>query len=114
MNARPSYPSAAAPARRHGAEKSVARKLRFAQTFQRDLGSPDPFAKIFRFAFTPNQRLFPRRPVSIRAAYRDRLGSGMGCDGRGSVGRERGLQGGLITRERSTGASTPNRLTDLN
>jgi len=35
--------------------KSVARKLRFDQAFQRDLGGPVSPAKIYSFLITPNQ-----------------------------------------------------------
>jgi hypothetical protein len=52
---------------------------------------------------------------SPRGAYRDRHGRGMGCGGRGSVGRVRGLQGRLswacerTKRARTNGANAERR-----
>ena len=71
------------------AEKSPARKLRIALRFQADLGRPVPLEKIFRWSRRANQRyqLAPSHPRG--GADRDRHERGMGCDGRGSVGRGR-------------------------
>ena len=85
---------------RRPAQKSTARKLRFDQSFQNDLGGPVPRAKIFRFPLHPNQRLFPRCPVSTRGAYRDRHERETGCGGRSSVRREK-LFAGRVIRERA-------------
>src|SRR6185436_18882726 len=67
----------------------VARKLQFAQAFQRDLGRPVCSAEICRFLITPNQWFLTGCPVSIRGAYRDRHERGTGCGGRGRRARRR-------------------------
>ena len=59
-----------------------------------DRKSPAVPTKINRFTVAPNQWLFPRCPVSTRGAYRDRHEREAGCGGRGSVRREKCLQGG--------------------
>jgi hypothetical protein len=50
-------------------EKSRARKRKFAERNQADLGCPAVLLKIFRFAITPNQQHAPHRPASARRAY---------------------------------------------
>src|SRR5450631_819652 len=55
-----------------------------------------PLQKYFDFPPTQITSILPSsRPK--RGAYRDRHGRGMRCGGRGSVGRARGSQGGLIS-----------------
>ena len=51
---------------------AVAHAGRFVVTFQSDLGSPDPFAKIFRFTRRANHlyKFAPSHPT--RGAYHDR------------------------------------------
>src|SRR5882672_11164150 len=49
--------------------KPAARKIEFHQLFQRDLGRPDCAAKIFRFAFPPNQLHLRAIPPHRRGAY---------------------------------------------
>jgi hypothetical protein len=53
-------PSSSGIPRPRKAPNIVARKRRFVEQFQADLGHPVSRAKIFRFPFDPNQRLFPR------------------------------------------------------
>jgi len=48
----------------------VAGKRQFVEQFQADLGHPISREEIFRFPSPPNQRLFPRCPVSTRGADR--------------------------------------------
>jgi hypothetical protein len=74
-------------------QKPAARKQRFDQPFQGDLGRPVSFSKIFRFSSHPNQWLFPCCLVPARGAYRDRHERGMGCGGRSSVRRADGVAG---------------------
>ena len=54
--------------------KRVARKRRFRQADQGDLGDPVLPAKIIRFAVTPNHPYNSGHPVPLRGAYRDRHG----------------------------------------
>jgi hypothetical protein len=70
-----------------------ARTGEFVETNQSDLGSPVPFAKIFRFTRRANHlyKFAPSHPT--RGAYHDRHERGVGCGGRGSVLRAMGLQG---------------------
>jgi hypothetical protein len=64
-----------------------ARKINFRQGFQRDLPRPDPVAKIYCFAPTPNHSYNSRHPVPPRGALAIVTNVGAGCGGRGSVGR---------------------------
>ena len=76
-------------------KKAAARKLRFAEQIQSDLGRPVVYAKIYFFPLAPNQWLLRRCPASTRGAYRDRHERGAGCGGRGSVRRGGSSQGEL-------------------
>jgi hypothetical protein len=66
---------------------------------------PAPLAKIFRLARRANHlyKLAPSHPTKGRIASRHERA--VGCDGRDSVGRATGSQGGS-SRERSAGART--------
>ncbi len=64
-------------------------KQKIREQIQADLGRPVPFAKIYRFARTPNHLYIPRRLVPLRGAARDRHGRGAGCGGRGCALDER-------------------------
>jgi hypothetical protein len=50
----------------------IARKIRFRERFQADLGCPVPRKKIFRFSLSPNQWLCVPCPAFTRGALRDR------------------------------------------
>jgi hypothetical protein len=79
-------------------------KEQFAKRFQRDLACPVLSRKIIRFRRRANH--LTDSPVSPeRGAARDRHERAVGCDGRDSVGRAMGSQGGS-SRERSAGART--------
>jgi hypothetical protein len=82
------------PSGRRSPPFGLARNGEFIETNQSDLGSPVPFAKIFRFTRRANHlyKFAPSHPT--RGAYHDRHGRGVGCGGRGSVLRAMGLQGG--------------------
>jgi len=60
-----------------------------------------PFAKIFRFAATPNQIYNCRRPVPEEGRFANVTKRGAGCGGRGSVGRVDVVAGRAKARERS-------------
>jgi hypothetical protein len=64
-------------------------KARFVEAIQSDLPSPVLPSKTFPFPASPNQIYIPRRPVPIRGALAIVTNVGMGCGGRGSVGRVR-------------------------
>src|SRR5439155_26892205 len=72
-----------------------ARLCDFRQQLQADLPRPAPYAKIIRFAATPNHPYNSRHPVPRRGALAIVTNVGAGCGGRGSVRRERCSQGGL-------------------
>src|SRR5437660_1640104 len=78
---------------RSSAQKPTARKRRFAQPFQRDLGRPAALSKIFGLTCRANQFYQLARLVPARGAYRDRHERGMGCGGRSSVRRADGVAG---------------------
>jgi hypothetical protein len=78
------------------AQKPAARKLKFAQPFQRDLGRPAALSKIFRLTCRANQFYQLARLVPARGAYRDRHERGMGCGGRDGVGAQMESQGRFI------------------
>ena len=87
----------------------LARSGRFLEPDQCDLGSPVPFAKIFRFTRRANHlyKFAPSHPT--RGAYHDRHGRGAGCGGRGSVLRATGLQGRskrLVSDHQASGRET--------
>jgi hypothetical protein len=67
----------------------------FLQQLQADLPCPVSAAKIFRFATDPNHPYNSGHPVLRRGALAIVTNVGAGCGGRGSVRRERCLQGGL-------------------
>ena len=67
---------------RQAQKSAAARKLRFDQSIQKDLVVQSLAQKYSAFLSPPNQRLFPRCPVSTRGAYRDRHERGTGCGGR--------------------------------
>jgi hypothetical protein len=64
-----------------------------------DSSSPAPFSKIFPFPRDPNQIYIPR-VLPHRGAYRDRHGRGVGCGGRGSLGRALAIAGRVEPCER--------------
>jgi hypothetical protein len=79
-------------------EKSRARKTKFSQPIQPDLGRPDLPRKIIRFVFPQiNGFIFASRPD--QRGVRVVTDVGPECGGRESVVRARGSQGGA-TRER--------------
>ena len=77
----------------------------FPKRFQRDLDRPVLARKIIRYGRRANHlyKLAPSHPEEGRIASRHERA--VGCDGRDSVGRATGLQGGSC-RERSDGART--------
>src|SRR5258706_11172394 len=68
------------------------------------LPCPAPFAKIFLF-FRTQITPITRAVLPHTGAYRDRHGRGVGCGGRGSVGRN-GISGQAQACERSPSAQT--------
>jgi hypothetical protein len=48
---------------------TVARKAKFVEAIQRDLPSPVPHQKIFRFAVYPNQIYIARHPVPTKGRF---------------------------------------------
>jgi len=100
----------AASFRWQSAQKPAARKQRFAQPFQRDLGRPAALSKIFRLTCRPNQFYQFARLVPARGAYRDRHERGMGCGGRESAGARMESQGRSILWVKS-GAQDEGRFT---
>jgi hypothetical protein len=83
--------------------KPAARKRRFDQPFQRDLGRPAALSKIFRLTCRANQFYQLARLVPARGAYRDRHERGMGCGGRGSVRRVKVRRAVIRERARRAG-----------
>src|SRR5258705_10599135 len=81
--------------------KTAARKRRFAQPFQPDLGRPAALAKIFRLTCRANQFYQLARLVPARGAYRDRHERGMGCGGRESAGAQMESQARFILGAKS-------------
>jgi hypothetical protein len=59
-------------------KRRFARKRRFLEADQGDLGRPVPSAKIFPFLFEPNHLLIFRHPGPHRGAFRDRHGRRVG------------------------------------
>jgi hypothetical protein len=81
----------------------------FVPQLQADLPGPVPFAKIFRFAATPNHLYKPAIP-SRTGALAIVTNVGAGCGGRGSVGRDCGRRAVSVSdhaARRTNGASTP-------
>ena len=69
--------------------KSRARKIEFPEPVQADLGCPVPSRKIFCFRFSEIYGFLSRIPPRKRGASRIVTNVGVGCGGRGSVGRDR-------------------------
>jgi hypothetical protein len=67
--------------------RRAARRTRFVEAIQSDLPCPALPSKTFPFPASPNQTYIRRRPVPIRGALAIVTNVGMGCGGRGSVGR---------------------------
>jgi hypothetical protein len=89
-----------------------ARSGRIPEVLQADLACPDPAEKIFPFSAEANQSHLRNR-LTHRGADRDRHERGLGCGGRGSVGRagrRRADRTGPRANDRArrtNGASTP-------
>src|SRR6266566_5299562 len=68
-------------------QKSRARKIRFREPVQRDLGRPVLDQKYFSSVF-PKSVIWSRHPASQEGRFAIVMNVGVGCGGRGSVGRD--------------------------